>query len=178
VPPATDKSFLKKSTVRQTVHIIILCNWLPFYRPCSFASQTFVCFANYFLLQLSQRGNFITSQYLTMCEQNFTALIYEKAKKENNRYICIGIHSNCSPASAKVIFVYMFLMISRKVTFVTQKFANPNKSNTFHNYLLTSGSSAYSPAYPSFCYFPPFCFTPLFSGTKKVHTLSYKLDLR
>ena len=63
---------------------------------------------------------------------------YEKAKKENNRYICIGIHSNCSPASAKVIFVYMFLMISRKVTFVTQKFANPNKSNTFHNYLLTS----------------------------------------
>ena len=41
-----------------------------------------------------------------------------------------------------------------------------------------SGSSAYSPAYPSFCYFPPFCFTPLFSGTKKVHTLSYKLDLR
>ena len=114
------------------------CNWLPFYRPCSFASQTFVCFANYFLLQLSQRGNFITSQYLTICEQNFTALIYEKAKKENNRYICIGIYSNCSPASAKVIFVYMFLMISRKVTFVTQKFANPNKSNTFHNYLLTS----------------------------------------
>ena len=178
VSPATDKSFLKKSTVRQTVHIIILCNWLPFYRPCSFASQTFVCFANYFLLQLSQRGNFITSQYFTMCEQNFTALIYEKVKKENNRYICIGIYSNCSPASAKVIFVYMFLMISRKVTFVTQKFANPNKSNTFHNYLLTSGSSAYSPAYPSFCYFPPFCFTPLFSGTKKVHTLSYKLDLR
>ena len=87
VPPATDKSFLKKSTVRQTVHIIILCNWLPFYRPYSFASQTFVCFANYFLLQLSQRGNFITSQYLTMCEQNFTALIYEKVKKENNRYI-------------------------------------------------------------------------------------------
>ena len=116
------------------MHIIILCNWLPFYRPCSFASQTFVCFANYFLLQLSQRGNFITSQYFTMCEQNFTALIYEKVKKENNRYICIGIYSNCSPASAKVIFVYMFLMISRKVTFVTQKFANPNKSNTFHNF--------------------------------------------
>ena len=103
----------------------------------------------------------------------------KKSKKRTiDIYICIGIYSNCSPASAKVIFVYMFLMISRKVTFVTQKFANPNKSNTFHNYLLTSGSSAYSPAYPSFCYFPPFCFTPLFSGTKKVHTLSYKLDLR
>ena len=104
--------------------------------------------------------------------------IWKSQKREQSIYICIGIHSNCSPASAKVIFVYMFLMISRKVTFVTQKFANPNKSNTFHNYLLTSGSSAYSPAYPSFCYFPPFCFTPLFSGTKKVHTLSYKLDLR
>ena len=92
----------------------------------------------------------------------------KKSKKRTiDIYICIGIYSNCSPASAKVIFVYMFLMISRKVTFVTQKFANPNKSNTFHNYLLTSGSSAYSPAYPSFCYFPPFCFTPLFSGTKK-----------
>ena len=23
-------------------------------------------------------------------------------------YICIGIYSNCSPASAKVIFVYIF----------------------------------------------------------------------
>ena len=107
MPPATDKSFLKKSTVRQTVHIIILCNWLPFYRPCSFASQTFVCFANYFLLQLSQKANFITSQYLTMCEQNFTTLIFEKIKKRTAD-ICIGIYSNCSPASAKVIFVYIF----------------------------------------------------------------------
>ena len=70
-----------------------------------------------------------------MCMQSFTALMFEK-EKENSRYIYICIYSNCSPASAKAIFVYMFLMISRKVTFVTQKFANPNKSNTFHNYLL------------------------------------------
>lgn len=27
---------------------IISCNWLPFYRPSSFASQTFVCFAQIF----------------------------------------------------------------------------------------------------------------------------------
>ena len=31
-------------TMENKVHIIF-CNWLPFYRPFSFASQTFVCFA-------------------------------------------------------------------------------------------------------------------------------------
>ena len=30
----------------EAVYIIISCNWLPFYRPSSFASQAFVCFAN------------------------------------------------------------------------------------------------------------------------------------
>ena len=32
---------LKKNMHCQTVHIIS-CSWLPFYRPCSFASQTFI----------------------------------------------------------------------------------------------------------------------------------------
>ena len=42
-----------------------------------------------------------------------------------------------------------------------------------------SGPSAYSPASPSSCCFPPFCFnSSLFFCTKKVRTLSYKLDLR
>ena len=38
--------YYKKSTAKQTVHLIS-CNWLPFYRPCSFASQTFIWFAEY-----------------------------------------------------------------------------------------------------------------------------------
>ena len=37
-----------KKTVLQTVHIN-LCNWLPFYRPCSIASQTFIWFANFLI---------------------------------------------------------------------------------------------------------------------------------
>ena len=36
----------KKNTVSQTVHLIS-CNWLPFYRPYSFASQTFIWFADH-----------------------------------------------------------------------------------------------------------------------------------
>ena len=35
-----------KKTVLQTVHVIS-CNWLPFYRPCSFASQIFIWFADH-----------------------------------------------------------------------------------------------------------------------------------
>ena len=37
-----------KKTVLQTVHIIS-CNWLPFYRPYSFASQIFIWFANFLI---------------------------------------------------------------------------------------------------------------------------------
>ena len=40
-----------KKTVLQTVHVIS-CNWLPFYRPCSFASQTFIWFANFLIIAL------------------------------------------------------------------------------------------------------------------------------
>ena len=29
---------------------IISCNWLPFYRPCSFASQTFIWFADFLII--------------------------------------------------------------------------------------------------------------------------------
>ena len=31
---------------------LISCNWLPFYRPCSFASQTFIWFANFHIIAL------------------------------------------------------------------------------------------------------------------------------
>ena len=41
----------KKNTVRQTVHLIS-CNWLPFYRPCSFATQTFIWFADFHIIAL------------------------------------------------------------------------------------------------------------------------------
>ena len=35
-----------KNAAKQAAHLIS-CNWLPFYRPCSFASQTFICFADF-----------------------------------------------------------------------------------------------------------------------------------
>lgn len=43
-----------KKTVLQTVHVIS-CNWLPFYRPCSFASQPFDCFAENIQFTLRSR---------------------------------------------------------------------------------------------------------------------------
>ena len=43
---------------------LISCNWLPFYRPCSFASQTFIWFADFLIIdfKLMQKNWF----YYTM----------------------------------------------------------------------------------------------------------------
>jgi len=50
----------QKRTVSQTVHIIF-CNWLPFYRPFSFASQTFIWFADFLIIAFTciQKPDFI-----------------------------------------------------------------------------------------------------------------------
>ena len=36
----------------QTDSAYYFCNWLPFYRPCSFASQTFIWFADFLIIAL------------------------------------------------------------------------------------------------------------------------------
>ena len=83
-----------KKTVLQTVHVIS-CNWLPFYRPCSFASQTFIWFADFLIIdiafKLMQKTGFIILQRSTVHKKNITVLTPEKQEK-NSRYSCV-----CSP---------------------------------------------------------------------------------
>ena len=64
-----------KKTVLQTVHVIS-CNWLPFYRPYSFASQTFVCFADFLIIafKILQKTYFIILHCSTLHKKNLTAL--------------------------------------------------------------------------------------------------------
>ena len=84
-----------KNAAKQAAHLIS-CNWLPFYRPCSFASQTFVCFADFLIIafKILQKTYFIILHCSTLHKKNLTALTL-KNKKKNSRYI----YSNCSPSS-------------------------------------------------------------------------------
>ena len=68
-----------KKTVLQTVHVIS-CNWLPFYRPCSFASQTFSWFADFLIItfKIMQKTDFIILSYSTLHKENITALMLKK----------------------------------------------------------------------------------------------------
>ena len=77
----------QKSTVRQTVHPI-LCNWLPFYRPCSFASQTFIWFANFLIIafKLMQKNWFYYTIALYRTQEKHYRFNVQKQKK-NSRYI-------------------------------------------------------------------------------------------
>ena len=82
-----------KKTVLQTVHII-LCNWLPFYRPYSFASQTFICFADRRSItdcKFMQNIDFIILLHSTVHKKNLAALTLKKEQPI--------IYSNCSPTS-------------------------------------------------------------------------------
>ena len=60
----------KVGTAKQAVPTIF-CNWLPFHRPCSFASQTFVCFATNVI--------FIISCHV------FSCLFFSALKRKNKR---------------------------------------------------------------------------------------------
>ena len=88
-------SYYIKSTVRQTVHLI-LCNWLPFYRPCSFASQTFIWFADFLIIafKLMQKNWFYYTIAL-YCTQEKHYRFNARKQKKNSRYI----YSNCSATS-------------------------------------------------------------------------------
>ena len=70
---------------------LISCNWLPFYRPCSFASQTFIWFADFLIIAL------ILCQKLILLYFNILLCTRKKRfnvqkQKKNSRYI----YSNCS----------------------------------------------------------------------------------
>ena len=60
------------------------CNWLPFYRPCSFASQTFVCFADFLIIafKILPKTHFIILHCSTLHKKNLTALTLKNLKKE------------------------------------------------------------------------------------------------
>ena len=84
-----------KNAAKQAAHLIS-CNWLPFYRPYSFASQTFVCFADFLIIafKILPKTYFIILHCSPLHKKNLTALTL-KNKKKNSRYI----YSNCSPSS-------------------------------------------------------------------------------
>ena len=74
---------------------LILCNWLPFHRPCSFTSQTFIWFANFLNIALILCQKLIL---LYFNAQLYIRKIYRfsaRKTKKNSRYI----YSNCSSTS-------------------------------------------------------------------------------
>ena len=74
---------------------LILCIWLPFYRPCSFASQTFIWFADFLIIALILCKKLIL---LYFNAQLYTRKIYRfnaRKTKKNSRYI----YPNCSSTS-------------------------------------------------------------------------------
>ena len=75
---------------------LILCNWLPFYRPCSFASQTFICFAGFLIIAFKHMKKYwfyytLMLDYVQEKHYRFNAW----KQKKNSRYI----YSNCSSTS-------------------------------------------------------------------------------
>ena len=71
---------------------LISCNWLPFYRPCSFASQTFIWFADFLIIfKLLQKIWFYYTMVLYCIQEKHYRFNTRKSKK-NSRYI----YSNCS----------------------------------------------------------------------------------
>ena len=77
---------------------LILCIWLPFYRPYSFASQTFICFADFLIIditfKLMQKNWFYYTMALYCTQEKHYHFNLQKQKK-NSRYI----YSNCSSTS-------------------------------------------------------------------------------
>ena len=77
---------------------LISCNWLPFYRPCSFASQTFIWFADFLIIditfKLMQKNWFYyTLTFYYAQEKNYRFNVQKQ--KKNSPYI----YSNCSSTS-------------------------------------------------------------------------------
>ena len=71
---------------------LISYNWLPFYRPCSFASQTFIWFADFLIIfKLLQKNWFYYTMVLYCIQEKHYRFNTRKSKK-NSRYI----YSNCS----------------------------------------------------------------------------------
>ena len=72
------------------------CNWLPFYRPCSFASQTFIWFADFHIIALIlMQKNWFYYTIALYCTQEKHYRFNARKQKKNSRYI----YSNCSLTS-------------------------------------------------------------------------------
>ena len=90
---------------------LISYNWLPFYRPCSFASQTFICFADFLIIafKLMQKNWFYYTIAL-YCTQEKHYRFNARKQKKNSRYI----YSNCSSTSEVHEALTLLLPIYRK----------------------------------------------------------------
>ena len=74
---------------------LISCNWLPFYRPCSFASQTFIWFADFLIIDIAfklMQKNWFYYTIALYCTQEKHYRFNAWKQKKNSRYI----YSNCS----------------------------------------------------------------------------------
>ena len=87
------QSFLPIYFIRNVPY---LRSWLPFYRPCSFASQTFIWFADFLIIafKLMQKNWFYYTIAL-YCTQEKHYRFNARKQKKNSRYI----YSNCSSTS-------------------------------------------------------------------------------
>ena len=78
---------------------VILCNWLPFYRPCSFASQTFIWFADFLIIDIAfkliPKKLILLYFNVLLCTRKKNYRFNVQKQKKNSRYI----YSNCSPTS-------------------------------------------------------------------------------
>ena len=63
---------------------LISCNWLPFYRPCSFASQIFIWFADHpiIVFKLMQNIDVIILPQSIVHKKNLTALTLKNKKEQ------------------------------------------------------------------------------------------------
>ena len=102
-----------KNAAKQAAHLIS-CNWLPFYRPCSFASQTFVCFADFLIIafKILQKTYFIILHCSTLHKKNLTALTLKNKKKEQPIHILELFSFFRSPRSIDITVSYSFVLRS------------------------------------------------------------------
>ena len=92
---------------------LISYNWLPFYWPCSFASQTFIWFADFLIITLilMQKNWFYYTIALYCTQENITVLT-TKIKKEQSIHILELFFYFRSPRSIDITVSCSFVLRS------------------------------------------------------------------
>ena len=90
---------------------LISCNWLPFYRPCSFASQTFICFAVFLIIALIlMQKNWFHYTIALYCTQENITVLTTKNKKEQPIHILELFSYFRSPRSIDITVSCSFVL--------------------------------------------------------------------